>query len=130
VLHQDITDKVLKAFYTVNNTLGYGFLERVYENAMTIELMELGCKVIKQKSIKVYYKNREIGEYYADLIVDDMVIIELKAVEKITKEHESQLINYLKSTNIEVGLLVNFGKRPEFKRKIFANHRKRTLASN
>jgi len=129
MIHQNVTDKILKAFYKVNNTLGYGFLERVYENAMVIELNSLDCKVIKQQIIKVYYRDNEVGEYFADLLVDDFVIIELKAVERISKEHEAQLINYLKSTNIEVGLLLNFGKKAEFKRKVFTNHRKRTHAS-
>ena len=96
---------------------------------MILELKDLGCNVLKQQQIKVYYKQKEIGEYYADLIVDNCVIVELKAIERISREHESQLINYLKSTRIEVGLLLNFGKRPEFKRKVFANHRKRTIAS-
>jgi GxxExxY protein len=92
MLHAQITDKILKAFYNVNNTLGYGFLERVYENAMMIELIELGCKVIKQQNIKVYYKGCEVGEYFADILVDDCVIIELKAVDNLCKEHEAQLI--------------------------------------
>ncbi len=129
MLHQHVTEKIINAFYRVNNTLGYGFLERVYENAMVIELKELGCKVIKQKNIKVFYKSKEVGEYFVDLLVDNCVIIELKAAERISNEHEAQLINYLKSTNIEVGLLLNFGKKAEFKRKVFANHRKRTHAS-
>ena len=129
MLHEQVTDKILKAFYAVNNNLGFGFLERVYENAMIIELQQLNCKVIKQKNLKVIYKDTVIGEYFADLIVDDCVIVELKSIERISREHEAQLINYLKSTRIEVGLLLNFGKRPEFKRKVFANHRKRTIAS-
>jgi GxxExxY protein len=96
---------------------------------MIIELTELGCKINKQQIIKALYKGKEIGKHYAYLMVDDCVIVELKATEKITKEHEAQLINYLKSTRIEVGLLLNFGKRPDFKRKVFTNHRKRTIAS-
>ncbi len=129
MLHEHVTDKIINAFYRVNNTLGYGFLERVYENSMVIELNELGCKVIKQQNIRVFYKGKEVGKYFTDFLVDNCIIIELKAVERITKEHEAQLINYLKSTNIEVGLLLNFGKKAEFKRKVFANHRKRTHAS-
>jgi GxxExxY protein len=117
MLHEQITDKIIHAFYTVNNNLGYGFLERVYENAMMIELKQLDCKVIKQKNIKVFYKGEEIGEYFADLIVDDCVIVELKAIEKISKEHEAQLINYLKSTRIEVGLLLNLVKSQSSKEK-------------
>ena len=123
MLHADITDKIIKAFYKVNNTLGFGFLEKVYENAMMIELRRIGCKVSQQKNIKVYYEDEEIGDYYADLLVDDSVIVELKASKTICEEHEAQLINYLKATSIEVGLLLNFGTKAEFRRKIFTNER-------
>ena len=124
MLHANITEKIIKAFYKVNNTLGFGFLEKVYENAMAIELRKMGCKVLQQKNIKVYYENEEVGDYYADLLVDDLVIVELKAAENLCEEHEAQLINYLKATKIEIGLLVNFGTKAEFKRKIFTNDRK------
>ncbi len=124
MLHANITEKIIKAFYKVNNSLGFGFLEKVYENSMAIALKKLGCKVLQQQSIKVYYENEEVGDYYADLIVDDLVIVELKAAESLREEHEAQLINYLKATKIEVGLLLNFGKKPEFKRKIFTNDQK------
>jgi GxxExxY protein len=124
MLHEDITDKILKAFYKINNSLGYGFLEKVYENAMEIELQNIGCRVTKQKNIKVFYENKEVGDYYADLLVNDLVIVEIKASESLRKEHEAQLINYLKATDIEIGLLLNFGKKAEFKRKIFENERK------
>lgn len=118
---QDITEKIIKAFYNVYNSLGYGFLERVYENAMMIELKSLNLNCEKQKQIKVFYKNENVGEYYADIIVEDKVIIELKAAEGIVDEHEHQLLNYLKATEIEVGLLLNFEKKPQFKRQIFEN---------
>jgi len=108
----------------VNNTLGYGFLEKVYENAMRIELQKMGYKVMQQKNIKVYYETEEVGDYYADLLVDDLVIVELKAADCLCEENEAQLINYLKATKIEVGLLLNFGKKAEFRRKIFSNDRK------
>ncbi len=121
LLHKNITDLILKAFYNVYNKLGYGFLEKVYENSMMIELNELGLKCERQKQIEVFYKNKNVGEYFADLIVNDLVIIELKAAESICPEHEAQLINYLRATNCEVGLLLNFGKTPQFKRKIFKN---------
>lgn len=119
--YSDITEKIIKAYYKVYNALGYGFLEKVYENAMFLELVNMGFTVEKQKGIKVQYGGKEVGEYYADLIVDDSVIIELKAAEALCEEHEYQLINYLKATHIEVGLLLNFGKEPEFKRKVFAH---------
>ena len=123
-LHKDLSSKIINCFYTVYNTLGYGFLEKVYENALKIELEKCGLNVEKQKQIKVYYDDYLVGEYYADLIVEDKIIIELKAAESICEEHEYQLINYLKATEIEVGLLLNFGKTPEIRRKIFTNDRK------
>jgi GxxExxY protein len=93
----------------------------VYENALLIELRSLGLLVEKQVPVKVYFKEHQVGEYYADLIVEDKVIVELKAAESLCEEHEFQLINYLKATDIEVGLLLNFGKKSQFKRKIFTN---------
>ncbi len=125
LLHQDITDKIIKAFYNVYNELGYGFLEKVYQNALVLELtaMELVCE--KQKSIKVYYNGQVVGEYFADVVVNDSIIVELKAVETIVEEHEYQLINYLKATEIEVGLLLNFGRKPQFRRKLFTNDKKK-----
>jgi GxxExxY protein len=119
--HSDITEKIIKAFYNVYNSLGHGFLEKVYENALLIELRNHGLMVSQQKPIKVYYNDKEVGNYYADLIIEDKVIVELKAAEGIREEHEAQLINYLRATDIEVGLLLNFGVKPQFKRKIFTN---------
>jgi len=124
ILHKELTGSILKLFYEVYNELGYGFLEKVYQNALYNELKNNGFEVESQKQIKVYYKNIEVGEYYADLIVNDKVILELKATETITEAHEFQLLNYLKSTDIEVGLLLYFGKKPEFCRKVFQNYRK------
>lgn len=120
-LHGEITQVIIQAFYKVYNELGYGFLEKVYENALFIELEKTGLYIEKQRRIKVYYENEVVGSYYADLVVDEKVIIELKAAEGLREEHECQLINYLKATEIEVGLLLNFGKSPQFKRKIFTN---------
>jgi GxxExxY protein len=119
--HSDITEKIIKAFYKVYNSLGYGFLENVYENAMHIELKELGFNVTKQEAIKVYYNELVVGSYFADLCIENKVIIELKATENLREEHEFQLINYLKATEIEVGLLLNFGNKPEVKRKVYSN---------
>lgn len=107
------------------NVLGYGFLEKVYQNSMYLELKSRGFYVEAQKQIKVSYKGIEVGEYYADLVVNEKIILELKAAECIVEDFEFQLINYLKATNMEVGLLLNFGKRPEFKRKVFENSRKK-----
>ncbi|MCB0754093.1 MAG: GxxExxY protein [Flavobacteriales bacterium] len=123
LLHSEITGTILECFFKVYNTLGSGFLEKVYERALLIELQSVGLNCSAQFPIKVYYDQEEVGEYYADIIVEDKVIIELKAAEGIREEHECQLINYLKATDIEVGLLLNFGKKPQYKRKIFSNSR-------
>lgn len=128
--HENITAVILKSFYKVYNTLGYGFLEKVYQNSLLLELVHQDLSVQKQRQINVFYLGQQVGEYYADLIVNDVVIIELKAHECIIEEHENQLINYLKATEIEVGLLLNFGPKPEFKRKVFENQRKRMLPLN
>ena len=122
--HSEIAGKIIKAFYSVYNMLGYGFLEKVYENALVMELKEMGLSVLQQAPIKVFYNNSEVGEYFADLIVENCVIIELKAVEHLLKIHEAQLLNYLKATNIEVGLLINFGTTAEYRRKVCDNNRK------
>ena len=124
LIHQELTDIILKCFYTVYNRLGYGFLEKVYENAMIHELSknELSCS--KQVPIRVLYDEKVVGDYYADIIVENCVIIELKASEVLAEEHELQLLNYLKATDKEVGLLLDFGKKPAFKRKIFTNDKK------
>lgn len=124
LLHKDLTERILKVFYDVYNELGYGFLERVYQNSLLIELKYQGFQVEAQKQIKVYYKGFEVGDYYADIVVDNLVILELKAAECLVKEFEWQLINYLRGTNMEVGLLLNFGKKPEFIRKVYENSRK------
>jgi GxxExxY protein len=119
--HQNITELIIKAFYNVYNSLGYGFLEKVYENAMMIELRKLGLNVQRQVPIKVFYEEQLVGEYFADIIVEENIIVELKAAENLCEAHEFQLINYLKATELEIGLLLNFGKKPQFRRKIFIN---------
>ena len=124
LLHRELTSKILKVFYLVYNVLGYGFLERVYQNALFYELEEYGFKVEAQKKIKVYYKDLVVGDYITDIIVNDLVILELKAQEHLVEANEFQLLNFLKATECEVGLLLNFGKKPEFIRKIFENNRK------
>jgi GxxExxY protein len=124
LLHKDLTDTIIQSFYHVYNELGYGFLEKVYHNALYIELKNKGLQVSSQQKIEVYYKKMIVGEYFADLIVENKVILELKAAEFIVEEFEAQLVNYLRGTDCEVGLLLNFGKKPEFKRKVFENSRK------
>ena len=122
--YNDLTEKIIQAFYCVYNELGFGFLENVYQNALYFELQNSDFKVEPQKAIDVYYQNQLVGKYRADLIVNDLVIVELKAVDYLVAEHEYQLINYLKATDIEVGLLLNFGIKPEIRRKAFDNDRK------
>jgi len=122
--HKELTEKIIQIFYRVYNTLGYGFLEKVYENALVIEFRKEGIHVLSQAPIRVFYESEIIGEYYADLLVDGKVIVEIKAVRKLAQEHEAQLLNYLKASDIEVGLLLNFGARPEVKRKAFDTRRK------
>lgn len=121
LLHSEITEDVIKAFYQVYNALGNGFLEKVYENSLVVVLKKMGHSVLQQHPISVYFENQLVGEYFADVLVDDKVILELKAVTAIDVAHEAQLVNYLKATKIEVGMLLNFGKKPEFKRKLFTN---------
>ncbi|MBL4716015.1 MAG: GxxExxY protein [Bacteroidia bacterium] len=123
-LHSDTTQLILKAYYAVYNNLGFGFLEKVYENALLIELRKLGLACSKQCPIEVNYDDQIIGQYFADIIVHNSVIIEIKAAENICPGHECQLVNYLKATNIEVGLLLNFGKQPEFKRRVLTSQYK------
>ena len=124
LLHQDLTSLILKTFYEVYNELGFGFLEKVYQNALLIELRNKGLEATPNKKIKVYYKGENVGDYYADIIVNDTIILELKAADYIVEEFENQLLNYLKGTDCEIGLLLNFGKKPEFRRKIYENKRK------
>jgi GxxExxY protein len=127
LLHQSITNTILKVYYEVYNELGHGFLEKVYQNAMYFELKARGLKVESQKEIKVYFKQQLVGEYYSDLILENKVIIELKATEVLMNAHVAQTINYLKATPIEIGMLLNFGSEPEFKRLIYTNNKKSNL---
>ena len=113
----NITQKIIKAAYNVHNNLGSGFLEKVYRNAMLIELDEMFMGFEYEKPIKVSYKQQVVGEYFADIFVEDCVIVELKAVEKIVPLHEVQLVNYLTATGIDDGLLINFGSSVTVKRK-------------
>lgn len=122
--YKDLTEKVINIFYRVYNKLGYGFLEKIYESAMMIELKKEGIPAVSQSPIKVSYENNVIGEYFTDILIDDKVIVEIKAAKGLVIENEAQLLNYLKASNIEVGLLFNFGPKPEIKRKVFDNLRK------
>ena len=125
LLHKAISEQILAAFYEVQHELGHGFLERVYQNAMYIELKDIrGLEVVAQPKVKVSYKGYQVGDYLPDLVVENKVILELKSAVSLQHEHELQLLNYLKATPYEVGFLLNFGKRGEFKRMIYTNDNK------
>ncbi|HSN61875.1 MAG TPA: GxxExxY protein [Ferruginibacter sp.] len=120
-LYSDITEAIIKCYYKVYNKLGYGFLEKVYERAMLIELGKEGFICLQQCPVDVYYETEKVGYYLADIIVNGKIIVEIKAAEILSQAHETQLTNYLKATEIEVGLLLNFGKKPAFKRRVFSS---------
>lgn len=126
-MHVELTREIIGSFYDVYNNLGYGFLEKVYENALSLELRTKGIQVEQQKPIQVVYRQQIIGEYFADLVVDSKVIVEIKAVKNLIPQHEAQLLNYLKATTYEVGLLLNFGPLAQRKRKVYSNERKPNL---
>jgi len=121
---EELTNKIICSFYTTYNNLGHGFLEKVYENALAIELKKYGLSIVQQESVTVFYEGQQVGDYYADIVVNGQVILELKTVETLRNEHFAQLTNYLKATDKEVGLLLNFGKKPEFKRILLTNDKK------
>ncbi len=126
--YAEITDKILKAFFQVHTELGFGFSEKVYENALVILLRELGSVVEQQKPIKVYFHGQVVGEYIADLVVNGVVLLELKSVKHLIDQHSAQLLSYLKSTELEVGLLLNFGPSAAFKRRVLDNETKGSLS--
>lgn len=122
--HRELTDAIICCFYTVYNTLGFGFLEKVYENALLVEFAKRKITAIAQSPISVLYGEIVVGEFFADILVEHKVIVEVKAVRNLVPEHDAQLLNYLKATDIEVGLLLNFGIQPQIKRRYFDNERK------
>lgn len=123
MLYRDLTKQIIGSFYEVYNDLGYGFLEKVYENAFRLDLQNKGFGVKQQHPISVRFQGVVVGEYFADLFINELIICEIKAVDKISKAHESQLINYLKATDARVGFVFNFGPKPDFVRKIFDSGR-------
>ena len=124
MLHQQLSEQIIRAFYRVYQTLGFGFLEKVYERALNLELQEMGLQVQAQDPVKVFYKSQLVGDYFADLLVNKLIIVEIKVAENIVEDHKSQLRNYLKATGVEVGLVLNFGPKPQLSRQIFTNDRK------
>jgi GxxExxY protein len=129
MLHEDVTGVVIGMFYKVYNDLGAGFLERVYENGLALKLRQAGLVVLQQMPVHVYYEGVIIGDYCADMLVNGCVLLELKTADSIAPEHIAQLLNYLKATQIEVGLVLNFGPRPGFKRLMFTNDRKQNAST-
>jgi GxxExxY protein len=120
---QDITEKIISCFYKVYNRLGYGFLEKVYENTLCVELQNEKMNFLQQSSVQVFYDENIVGNFVSDLIVEEKVIVEVKAITAIRKEHDAQLLNYLKATKLEVGLLLNFGSKPEVRRRAYTFYR-------
>jgi GxxExxY protein len=123
--HADLTAKIIGIFYDVYNELGYGFLESVYEESLVIALRQAGLMVNRQVSVPVWFRGQKVGEFRADVTVENCVLLELKCARGLDPAHEAQILHYLKSTEIEVGLLPNFGLRPEFRRLLFDNERKK-----
>jgi GxxExxY protein len=125
LIHEELTEKVIGVFYDVYNALGHGFLESVYHNALVIALRDVGLAAEPRVPIPVFFREHLVGQFEADILVEEKVILELKAARELDPTHEAQLLNYLRATNIEVGLLMNFGPKPRFRRLVFANDRKR-----
>ena len=116
--HKELTGNIIECAFRVHKNLGFGFLESVYQKALLIELTKVGLKVEKERKIQVNYDGQGIGDFVADILVEEKVILELKSVREVHPAHEAQLINYLKATGIEVGLLINFGEKVVIKRKV------------
>jgi len=123
--HSELTDRIIGVFYDVYNELGYGFLECVYEESLLIALRQDGLTADRQVPVPVWFRGNKVGEFRADLLVEKRVLLELKSARMLEKAHEAQLLHYLKSTEIEVGLLLNFGSRAQFRRLLFDNERKK-----
>ena len=117
-VHSDLTEKIIGSAYDVYNGLGSGFLEKVYENALSAKLQKSGMVVVQQAPVNVYFEGELVGEYFADLLVNGKIIVELKAVSELSKIHEVQLVNYLKATGLKVGLLINFGEKVKIIRRV------------
>ncbi len=124
--HRELTEKIIGAYYDVYNELGFGFLENVYHNAMLIALSDLGLQTESEVKLLVHFRGRQVGQFDADIVVERKVILELKAADDFCSAHEAQTLNYLKASEIEVGLLLNFGPKPRIKRLAFSNERKRS----
>jgi GxxExxY protein len=127
--HAALTERVIGVFYDVYSELGHGFLESTYAEAMVVALTQSGLDAIREVSVPVWFRGTKVGQYFADVLVNDIVLLELKAARTLERAHEAQLLHYLRATKIEVGLLLNFGIRPQFRRLLFDNERK-TIRGN
>jgi len=127
--HSDLTEKIIGIFYDVYNELGHGFLESTYAEALVIALEEARLSAAREVPVPAWFRGRKVGQYYADLIVEGAVLLELKAARTLDSAHEAQLLHYLRATEVEVGLLLNFGLRPQFRRLLFDNERKKIRAN-
>jgi GxxExxY protein len=123
--HSELTDKIIGVFYDVYNELGQGFLESTYAEALLIALEESGLSAAREVPVPVWFRNRKVGQYYADVVVEGLILLELKAARSLESAHEAQLLHYLRATEVEVGLLLNFGLRPQFRRLLIDNERKK-----
>jgi GxxExxY protein len=123
--HSEVTEKIIGVFYDVYNELGHGFLESTYAEPMLIALAQSGLAAVREVPVPVWFRGQKVGQYFADLLVDDAVLLELKAARNLESAHEAQLLHYLRATEIEVALLLNFGLRPQFRRLLFDNTRKK-----
>jgi GxxExxY protein len=128
--HQELTERIIGAFYTVYHDLGHGFLESIYQKAFTVVLEESGLAFREQMPIHISYRGVDLGEFRADLVIESVVLVELKAVRMLESAHDKQVLNYLKATNLEVGLLCNFGPRPQVRRLVLDNERKDARAAS
>jgi len=126
--HAELTDKIIGVYYDVYNELGYGFLESVYEESMAMALGEVGLQAQRQVAVPVLFRGHQVGDFRADLLVEHKVLLELKAARTLDRSHEAQLLHYLRATEIEIGLLLNFGEKPQFRRLLFDNERKKIRA--
>jgi GxxExxY protein len=127
--HNDVTERLIGVFYDVYNELGHGYLESIYHNAVCIALNQAGLRAEREVALPVFFRGQIVGDFRADLIVNEVVIAELKTARILEHSHEAQLFHYLRSTKIEVGLLLNFGPKPQFKRVAFDNSRKKSAAA-
>ncbi|MGH9671011.1 MAG: GxxExxY protein [Terriglobales bacterium] len=123
--HRELTEQIIGVFYDVYNELGHGFLESVYRDSMLIALEQAGLRCDSEAALPVWFRGRDVGQFRADIIVEGLVILELKTTASIDRSHEARLYNYLRATEIEVGLLLNFGRHPEFRRVVFSNEEKK-----